>query len=148
MEHQLRLSFHRSWHTFNQQLSSPHTLRRIRCTYGIRRSEFLESTGIMGHILKFTHLEQFTLSIMESDPAYDVAWWTAHISEKLPKLRCAVQVVLDWDYSDFPWDDLLWVPIGDHAHVTIHPQEQNESTKENRGDAQGHAGPLFINHST
>ncbi|KAI0357769.1 hypothetical protein OH77DRAFT_1297441 [Trametes cingulata] len=65
----------------------PHTLGKTCCTYGIRRSEFLDSTGIMGHILKFTHLEQFTLSLVENDQTYDAAWWTAHISEKLPKLR-------------------------------------------------------------
>ncbi|KAI0357775.1 hypothetical protein OH77DRAFT_1297632 [Trametes cingulata] len=116
------------------------------CTYGIGRSDFLDSLSPLEPLLKrFTHLEQFKFLLNERNSTYDQAWWTAHILEKLPSLKGALQLrILPCKSDDAFSYEMLWVPDEDH----VHPQDQNEPPEENEGNAQGPARPLPIIHST
>ncbi|KAI0357803.1 hypothetical protein OH77DRAFT_1301863 [Trametes cingulata] len=120
---------------------------RPRCrTYGIGRSDFLDSLGPLEPLLKkFTHLEQFKFNLSENNPAYDQAWWTAHILEKLPSLKGVLQLkILRCKSNDAFSCEMLWVPDEDH----VHPQDHNEPPEENERNGQGPAGPLPVIHST
>ncbi|KAI0357808.1 hypothetical protein OH77DRAFT_1421924 [Trametes cingulata] len=134
----LTISFFAPWH-------DPGPAHKLCQTYGVRRPDFLDALRRMQPVLeRFTHLEQFSLMLQDDDEAYDGAWWSSHLMEKLPGAKYAVQVVVNLQRSEGPYSSkMLWVPIQDH----IHPSEQKENPQETGGEAQEFAEPHPNSHT-